>query len=147
MDKFTFEITDSDRSSRELMSFYKSCEREVELNQDDILIVARNGFEICGVVRLCPEHGHWVLRTMQVRNDLQGQGLGRQILNHFIEVVKERKIEKLFCMPYEHLEYFYSLIGFRKINSMDAPLFLQKRAADFRKRNPSKSVILMSIRV
>ena len=144
MDQITFETTTPQTSANEVMNFYKSCGRETKLEQSDILIIARVGLEIWGVVRLCPEHGYWVLRTMQVRDDLQGKGIGRKILNYFKEVAKERNIEKLYCMPYEHLEYFYSLIGFQKIDESQSPEFLAQRARDFHSRNPAKSVILMS---
>jgi hypothetical protein len=47
-------------------------------------------------------------------------------------------------MSFAHLEYFYGLIGFRKIDTDKAPSLLVDRVADFTKRKPDEKVILMA---
>lgn len=127
----------------EVNSFYSACNRSTSINPEDMLVLAHLDRDLVGVVRLCFERNTCVLRTMQVRDDLQGKGLGRLILKRFRDLLGELKVDKIFCMPYAHLEYFYGLIGFQMIDPASAPIFLQERADDFHRRNPEKKVILM----
>lgn len=92
----------------------------------------------------CYENNFWVLRTMQVLEDLQRKGLERMILNRFTQLIEELKISQVFCMPYEHLENFYNLIGFKKIEESDGPNFLRLRAKSYHENHREKRVILMS---
>lgn len=80
---------------------------------------------------------------MQVRNDLQGKGIGRLVLQRFQELTDELRIDQVYCIPYGHLEYFYGIINFAKIESAEAPDFLVQRANDYHNRNPTKKFILM----
>ncbi len=123
--------------------FYKACERKVSLNSEDTLVVAFVDDEVGGIVRLCFEKGHFVLRTMQIKPNHQRKGLGSILLDKFDDLIREKKIMEIFCMPYDYLEPFYSQIGFRKIQEIEAPEFLQQRARDFRQNHSDKDVILM----
>jgi N-acetylglutamate synthase-like GNAT family acetyltransferase len=138
------EVTKAKPVFDEVTAFYTSCGRSTSLNGDDFLIVARSQTKIVAVVRLCFEHDVHVLRTMQVKNELQGKGIGRRLLNRFLQLINDFKLERVYCVAYEHLEYFYGLIGFQKIESTKAPSFLVRRAEDFHKRNSEKKVILMA---
>ena len=142
---FHLEVTNAESILSKVNAFYESCGKVTSVSPHDILIVARDGIDIVGVARLSKEEAAYVLRTMQIREDLQGQGLGTLILNRFDKLLTELKISRVYCMPYLHLEYFYGLIGFRKIAAKDAPVFLQNRAKDFHLRNPGKDVILMRL--
>lgn len=139
-----FEITNPKKSEQLVMDFYRACSRETKLEVSDTIILAKDASEVVGVVRLCIENGCWVLRTMQVRDDLQGKGFGRHILNRFKQLLSELDIQQVYCIPYAHLESFYGLIGFKKIDDSIAPAFLKARAENFHQRNPEKRVILMS---
>lgn len=123
--------------------FYRSCARVTALDINDDLVLAYVEGDLSGVVRLCSEHGTHTLRTMQIKLELQGLGLGRLILERFVDLIKEKQIKTVYCMPYEHLEYFYGLIGFRKIENSSAPEFLRNRAQEYHARHADKNVVLM----
>ncbi|MGK5088287.1 GNAT family N-acetyltransferase [Bdellovibrionota bacterium FG-2] len=135
--------------SSELGSFYQACGRTPSISPEDKVIVASlypgdpGDSAIVGVVRLCFEHEIYVLRTMQVQEDLQGKGVGRLILNHFKQLLLELRITQVYCMPYAHLERFYGLIEFKTLELGDAPRFLKERANAFHVRHQGKEVIIM----
>lgn len=141
--KLQFKVSLAEDTMETALEFYKSCGRVTNLNPKDILVFGRAGERLVGIVRLCHEHGHYVLRTMQVLEELQGQGYGRQILEKFKKLLAEQAIQEVYCMPYAHLEKFYGLIDFKKIPTEQAPEFLQERVAEFHKKHPDKSAILM----
>lgn len=128
----------------EATAFYQECARETKLDRSDILIVAKSGVRIVGIVRLCFEEGVHVLRTMQIHPDFQRKGIGSLLLHRFDELLKERGIRKIYCLPYEHLERFYGQIGFKRISTETAPRFLQDRLANFAKKTPHDRAILMA---
>lgn len=123
--------------------FYRDCKRDTQLDSENDLLVAQNGNRIIGIVRLCREHGHFVLRTMQIHAEYQRQGIGLKLLEKYDQLLNERQIAEIYCMPYSHLESFYSRIGFVKIIESDAPMFLQERVKATRIRKPNEPVILM----
>ena len=127
----------------ETEQFYQICKRSTHIELDDTLIVALSDEEPIGIVRLCFENQTYVLRTMQIHPEVQRKGIGSTILEKFNQVLNERSIDQVFCMPYDHLEGFYGRIGFKKIAVDGAPEFLQKRLADFFNKKPSEKAILM----
>ncbi len=139
-----FHVCNAAAVSKEMNSFYFSCRRSAVLNDDDVLVIARSDAEIVASVRLCLEHEVYILRTMQVRNDLKGKGIGRLLLQRFQELTDELRIDRVYCISYDHLEYFYGIINFIKIDSAEAPDFLVQRVNNYRNQNPSKKFILMA---
>lgn len=105
--------------------------------------MALSAAKIIGAVRLCFEQGHFVLRTMQIHPDFQKKGIGQKLLYEFDHLLQKKKIQSIFCMPFTHLEKFYGTIGFRKIQTSEAPLFLQQRLSDMLNREPGHHGILM----
>lgn len=82
---------------------------------------------------------------MQVREQLQGQGIGRLVLQEFAKLVQQMKLSEVLCMPYAHLEYFYGLIGFKKLALKDSPSFLIDRVNNFHERHKDQKVIIMTL--
>ena len=130
----------------EVDAFYSSQSRDSRIDPSDVVVGQRDGKGLAGVVRLCFEQGFVSLRSMQVRQDLQRQGVGSQLLRRFVQLLDEQKINYVYCMPYAHLESFYAQIGFvRLMQSEEAlvPPQLWKRLDKHRNRKPSLPVILM----
>jgi N-acetylglutamate synthase-like GNAT family acetyltransferase len=127
----------------EISNFYATCNRKTMIDNDDIFVLAKQDNQIVGAVRLCLENGTYLLRTMQVREELQGQGFGRIILTEFEKLIQQMKVNEVLCMPYEHLEYFYGIIGFEKINLNESPEFLIDRLNNFHKKHSNQRVIIM----
>lgn len=128
----------------EANAFYASQGRGGTVMPTDTLVIAREMDGIAGIVRLCDERTFFSLRTMQVKRELQRQGLGRLLLKRFEALVIERGIPEIFCMPYAHLELFYGSIGFRRIDEDRAPEVLWNRFDKHRNRRPNGPVILMA---
>jgi N-acetylglutamate synthase-like GNAT family acetyltransferase len=125
-------------------TFYKNAGRPTKkLEPNDQVVMAILDDEIVGVVRLCFEQDHYVLRTMQVHPEFQRQGVGQQILNHFEVVLNEQKIMKSYCFAFAHLEDFYGRIGYKKIENSEAPLFLQQRLTEAMSSYPDEKFINM----
>lgn len=123
--------------------FYRVCKRETHLDLENTIVVAQNDDDVVGIIRLCHENKFYVLRTMQIHPNYQRKGLGAQILKKYDQLLRERQIDEVYCMPYAHLESFYNKIGFVKICDSDAPIFLQERVKATRIRKPNEPVILM----
>jgi len=91
--------------------------------EDDLYYAEENGQKI-GVLRISKEHGHSVLRGMQVLDKYRGQGIGSKLLS-FLE--NFLGADPVYCIPRGHLVEFYGRIGFSVISPDDAPEFLAKR--------------------
>ena len=127
----------------EIADFYKVYSGSQRLEAKDELVVARAHHSFVGSVRLCQENGLYTLRSMQIADAHQRQGIGQRILNRFKERLEEKNIPEAFCIPYAHLEKFYSSIGFQKIENEQAPEFLQERLKEYSQRRPETSFIVM----
>jgi pimeloyl-ACP methyl ester carboxylesterase/N-acetylglutamate synthase-like GNAT family acetyltransferase len=114
-------------------AFYVSCGRSVLLDPGDRLLVAEAEGEIVGAVRLCVEEGAQVLRTMRVRPDVQGRGIGRALLRRFLTMLDDRDC---FCLPYAHLGSFYGAIGFARVAPAELPPHLAARLAGYLAERP-----------
>lgn len=123
-----------------IISFYESCGYTYTPQKDEVILVAMTSRTIVGAVRLCREHEQFVLRGMQVVESLRGQGVGRQLLSEFAHLIGKREC---YCLPYTHLEEFYSCIGFQTIRKDEAPGFLRERLETYRAKRNGKSYILM----
>jgi GNAT superfamily N-acetyltransferase len=122
-----------------IMKFYQLEGYEPAISQTDAVVVAEDEGELCGTARLCTEHGKLVLRGMRVKEGLQRQGVGTQLLRALIPVIGDRMC---FCIAYRYLRSFYAEIGFVEIDPAIAPPFLAERHAGYR-REGGLDVIIM----
>ncbi|MFN8845916.1 MAG: GNAT family N-acetyltransferase [Bdellovibrionales bacterium] len=127
----------------EILNFYMNCSRGVKLEESDQFVIAFQKGMIVGLVRLCLESDTYVLRTMQIHPHLQRLGIGTQLLKRFESLLNERGIKEIYCIPFEHLDSFYSKIGFTKIETYEAPEFLQERLLVFQRTRPTETFIIM----
>lgn len=95
---------------------------------DVAVYIAEHDGSIIGVVRLCAEQGHAILRTMHVHQEYRGRGVGRRLLEAFRE---EIRTADCYCIPFAHLTRFYGAIGFREIAPEEAPGHLQERLREY----------------
>ena len=119
----TIRVTDGREKAR-VDAFYASEGRRTRIVLAEKLVVAEENGVIVGVVRLCEEEGHGVLRTMRVREAWRGQGLGTGMLKAFAPLVAGRDC---YGLPFDHLTQFYAQIGFRSIPKASAPRHLWER--------------------
>jgi N-acetylglutamate synthase-like GNAT family acetyltransferase len=120
-------------------AFYRAqLGRDVPLEPDQEVLVARDGGEIVGALRLCPEGGTLLLRTVVVADGRRGQGIGRQLLCGADRAIGAREC---WCFPWSHLERFYGAIGFVRVPDDTVPAAIRHRygadcIATFRAASP-----------
>lgn len=93
-------------------------------SQDDLLVLATDGESVVGVVRLCDEESHLVLRTMLVSQAYRGMGIGLRMLRVVETQIRNRDC---YCLPWSHLERFYQTVGFAIVQGSKIPRFLADR--------------------
>lgn len=131
--------TASDLERPRIASFYAENGYTQAYANDDLLVLAESGGEICGAVRLCQEQDVLVLRGMRVSQPHQRRGIGTQLLQR---AVKLSAGQACYCIPYRYLHTFYERAGFYEIDPASGPGFLAKRLAIYR-QNLGLDVILM----
>jgi N-acetylglutamate synthase-like GNAT family acetyltransferase len=125
------------RSDAEL--FYRAqLGRDVRLEADQEVLVARESDVIVAVLRLCPEAGTLLLRTVVVAADRRGQGIGRSLLVAASHAIGPREC---WCFPWAYLESFYAAIGLLRVAADHVPVALLHRTnpeciATFRAARP-----------
>lgn len=90
--------------SEQVNAFYMATGRPTKkVDPTDKVVLALLYDEILGVVRLCFEHGNYVLRTMQVHPNFQRRGIGyRKIDNSMApQFLQQRLIEAVKQYPDE----------------------------------------------
>jgi len=112
-----------------IVSFYARSQYGQALSEEDILLIAEQGEEICGALRLCPEEGVLILRGMRIAENWQRGGIGRRLL---LRAAEELAAQECFCIPHRYLKAFYGEAGFEEIEPPTAPTFLEERLAKYR---------------
>lgn len=107
-----------------VQSFYSSVGYLGGLSADDRVLVARRTHLIVAAVRLSSEADTLVLRGMYVAEKLRGAGIGWKLLER---TSTEIGASACWCIPYAHLEDFYSRIGFLTCERRAIPEFLAAR--------------------
>ena len=107
-----------------VQSFYSSVGYSAGLNADDRILVASRARSIVAAVRLSWGADTLVLRAMYVAESLRGAGIGSKLLE---QISSEIASSACWCIPYTHLEGFYSRIGFSVCERGEIPEFLAAR--------------------
>ena len=106
-------------------AFYRrELKRDVPLESDQEVFAARDDGIIVAALRLCPEAGTLLLRTVVVAGDRRGQGIGRTLLGEASAAIGRREC---WCFPWAYLERFYGAIGFMRVADSTVPAALLHR--------------------
>ncbi len=115
----------SARERSDVEAFYREqLGRDVPLEVDHEVVLARDGDAIVGALRLCPEAGTLLLRTVVVASDRRGQGIGRSLL---VEASRAIGGRECWCFPWSYLEHFYGEIGLARVADARVPDALRHR--------------------
>ena len=98
--------------------------REVPLDDDQEVFAARDGGAIVAALRLCPEAGTLLLRTVVVAEGRRGQGIGRALLDEASRAIGRREC---WCFGWSYLEEFYKAIGLDRVPEAEVPARLRDR--------------------
>ena len=121
-----------------ILKFYKACRYSGGVTLEDLIVCAEKDKKIIAVVRLCNENQTFVLRGMKVDKKFQRQGIGKALLIQLGKIIGH---QTCFCIPYEHLENFYSTIGFKKIEAKKIPKHLLKRLERYKLKDPNMIIM------
>jgi len=114
-----------------------------QARDEDVFFILRDSQNTIGLVRFCIEEGISLLRSMNIHPEYRGKKLGLQLLKAFEEYINIQNQTKVFCIPYAHLEKFYSQIGFQKTSIDIAPQYLINRLRLYQSKYPEKEFIIM----
>ena len=113
---------------REVEAFYREqLGRDVALAPEQDVIVARDDGVIVGALRLCPEAGTLLLRTMVVAKDRRGEGIGGALL---ADASREIGARECWCFPWSYLDRLYGAVGFERVPDERVPDALRHRRDD-----------------
>ncbi len=123
-------------------AFYADSGSGTRADPADVVLVAEDGGDVVGAVRLCTESGHLVLRGMIVRQDRQRKGIGRQILVRLEELTEGRDC---YLIGHDYLAAFYGSIGFVPVPAHEAPRHLQERQRVYLERGLPEVIMKRSV--
>lgn len=123
---------------KQIQNLYQDSGYHGGVNANDQIFVAISQEKIIGVVKICLENGHYILRGMYLKANFQRKRIGTALLQKANEWLQERKC---FCIPFSNLRPFYGQIGFEEIKDETAPDFLLERARSY--RNDNHDVVIM----
>jgi N-acetylglutamate synthase-like GNAT family acetyltransferase len=119
-------------------AFYASEGRSTRVDEGEQWVLALEGEKVIGVLRICWEEQHQVLRTVHITESRRRQGIGRLMLDRALPLLEGAVC---FCVPYSYLTGFYGRIGFVTIPDHEAPPHLQTRLEGYRRQ--SRDMIVM----
>ena len=106
---------------------------------EDLFFLAMDGETLLGCVRYCVESGTPMLRTMMVDSEHRRRGVGSFLLREFTRYLETHGIHGVYCLPYAHLDAFYSSAGFERVPLNEVPDFLKERMQTY---DPSGNLYL-----
>ncbi len=121
-----------------VLDLYRECGYAGLITAADRVLGAQSQGMLVAALRICRDHGEWVLRGLQVRPAHQHHGVGGQLVAAALHQIGPARC---YCIPYAHLRPFYARFGFHKVRHAQTPPFLAERMIDYRARR--LGVILM----
>lgn len=114
----------------EVNAFYKAVGYTGTAQAGELIWTARDAAaKLLGVVRICPQaSGYVLLRGLYVDPGAQGQGIGTALARAALADAAGRFC---YCLPFRHLEGFYTRLGFSAIGPKQAPLEVEQRWRDY----------------
>ncbi|CAN5676899.1 hypothetical protein BH24ACT22_BH24ACT22_06080 [soil metagenome] len=82
------------------------------------ILVVRKSSEVVGNAALEPYAGAALLRSVAVRGELRGKGLGRRLVDTALELAAEHEASNVYLLT-EEAEDFFARLGFRRISRTD----------------------------
>jgi predicted GNAT family N-acyltransferase len=121
--------------------FYREHKMKAQAPKTDDIYIALLNNKLIGALRLCPYENSWLLRSMCIKTDMRGKGIGRFMLNQLTTIFHEKQC---YCFPFNHLENFYKTVGFEKIPTGDAAEIIEKKYTGYLANG--KKILLMQFR-
>jgi N-acetylglutamate synthase-like GNAT family acetyltransferase len=119
--------------------FYERNGRRRYARDEDLFFLAMDDGKVLGCVRYCVEDGTAMLRTMMVDAGHRRCRIGSRLLQEFASYLEKHGIRRVYCLPYSHLDGFYSTVGFERVSANEVPAFLKDRMKSY---DPSGTLYL-----
>ena len=126
---------------QQVKRFYREHKMKPQAPKSDDIYIALLNNKLVGALRLCPYENTWLLRSMCIKTDLRGKGIGHFILTELVDTLAQKQC---YCFPYSHLEKFYEKIGFEKIAPHDTDEVIAKKYNGYLANG--KKILLMQFR-
>ena len=94
------------------------------MDGSEFILIAEDGNEFVGAVRLLMEESTWVMRGMFIDDNYQKHGIGKNFLTLMDNEIGSKEC---YCICKDYLQNFVGRIGFKKITPADAPPHLFER--------------------
>ena len=89
-------------------------QKDVEEEKENLFIGAFEDDELLGCCMLVKENDSTVkLRQMAVKNDLQGKGIGRALMNFAENLARDHGYRKIIMHARKHATGFYEKMGYK----------------------------------
>lgn len=88
-------------------------DEDKEDDKNNILIAAFEDEKMLGCCMLVEDKGKVLLRQMAVKNDLQGKGIGRALLNFAESIAKDIGYKELSMYARKSVAGFYEKLGYK----------------------------------
>lgn len=139
----TIAVESPDSAGHEADELYADDGRSARIAPTDRLVTAREAGHLIGIVRLCQESGEWMLRSLLVRADRRGRGIGAAMLARLERLIEQMAVSRIYCLAYRDLEDLYRGVGFDEIDPVKGPSFLRERMAERGEEDPRERFILL----
>lgn len=103
-------------------------------------VVARDARGLAGVAGLQAFHDACLLRSVAVRPDRRGGGVGHALVSAVEHHARRRGLRRLVLLT-EHAEAFFERRGFRRLDRREAPADMQA-GAEFRTLCPASAACM-----
>jgi len=95
-----------------------------DIDDSKILFAFTDGDDVIGTGGLELFEGCALLRSLSIRRDWQGNGLGKTITRALEEICREKAIKEVYLLT-ETAEGFFKKDGYRVIDRVSAPLSIR----------------------
>ena len=121
------------RDARErLAEFYGREWDDTKIRDEDLFFLALEGEAIIGSVRYCVEEGSSMFRSLLIDRAARSRGIGKLLVKACTKYMQEAAVSVAYCIPYAHLEGYYTALGFKRVDGGLVPEFLQLRIREYR---------------
>jgi predicted GNAT family N-acyltransferase len=85
------------------------------LDEEAIHVLISSSDKPLATARMSVNHNEGVIARVAVLPSFRGQGHGKTLVEELIKIAKQKKLKRLELHPHQHLEKFYTDMGFSTI--------------------------------
>lgn len=94
---------------------FELSDEDKQIDHDSMLIAAFEDDVMLGCCMLVKDKDQMLLRQMAVKNDLQGKGIGRALMNFAETLARDTGHKELLMYARSHVKGFYERLGYKPV--------------------------------